>query len=78
MDFRQAISIELLKHCRERGLTLPGLAARAGVPLSTLKNIISGQSANPGVLTLNALCGGLQIPLSKLLSDAEKTAQGTD
>lgn len=71
MNFRQALSMELLRRCHDRGLSLPGLAEAAEVPLSTLKNIISGQSANPGVLTLAALCRGLDIELAELIGAAE-------
>lgn len=78
MEFRQALSLELLRRCRAQGLTLPGLAEAAKVPLSTLKNITSGVSANPGILTLAALCAGLDMELSQLIAAAERTAQGTE
>lgn len=74
MDFREALSIELLRGCRLRGLSLPALAKAADVPLSTLKNIVGGNSANPGILTLAALCRGLQIDLAEFVAAAEKTA----
>ncbi len=74
MDFREAISIELLRRCRTCGLTLPGLAKKAQVPLSTLKNIVSGQSVNPGVLTLAALCEGLDTDLADFIAAAEQAA----
>lgn len=74
MDFRTAISIELLRHCRDRGLSLPALAKAAEVPLSTLKNIVAGNSANPGILTLAALCDGLGVDLAEFIAAAEKTA----
>lgn len=77
MDFREAISRELLARCREQGLTLGRLAEASNVPLSTLKNIIAGQSRNPGILTLAALCRGLDITLADLISRAERqTAPG--
>lgn len=74
MEFRDAISIELLRGCRDRGLSLPALARVAGVPLSTLKNIVGGNSANPGILTLAALCDGLGVDLAEFIAAAEKTA----
>lgn len=74
MNFREALSIELLRCCRDRGLSLPALAKAADVPISTLKNIVSGQSANPGILTLAALCRGLGVDLAEFISAAEKAA----
>lgn len=71
MDFRQAISIELLRRCHDLGFSLPDLAKAANVPLSTLKNIIAGNSVNPGVLTLAALCQGLGISLADFIAAAE-------
>lgn len=74
MDFREAISIELLRHCRDKGLSLPALGKAADVPLSTLKNIVAGNSANPGILTLAALCDGLDVDLAEFIATAERTA----
>ncbi len=74
MDFREALSRELLARCREQGLTLSQLAEKSDVPLSTLKNIIAGQSRNPGILTLGALCRGLNITLADFISRAEAQA----
>lgn len=73
MNFREAISIELLRRCRDCGLSLPALAKAADVPISTLKNIISGQSVNPGILTLAALCRGLDTDLAEFIAAAEKS-----
>ncbi len=72
MDFRLALSMHLLELSRQRSLTLGQLAANAGVPVSTLKNIINGQSRNPGVLTLGALCAGLGVDLSEFVAEIEK------
>lgn len=74
MNFREALSIELLRRCRDRGLSLPALAKAADVPISTLKNIVSGQSANPGILTLAALCQGLEVDLAEFIAAAENSA----
>jgi transcriptional regulator with XRE-family HTH domain len=74
MDFRTALSVELLELCRSHDLTLNQLSERADVPISTLKNILNGQSRNPGVLTLLALCDGLDAKLSDFLSAVEKLA----
>lgn len=76
MDFRLALSLELLELCRQRSLTLGQLSAKADVPVSTLKNIINGQSRNPGILTLRALCGGLEISLADFIAELEGDGKG--
>lgn len=75
---RLAIGLELLDRCRALGLTPGQLAARADVPLSTLKNILDGHSRNPGILTLHALCGGLEVPLAELIAAAEQRARNME
>lgn len=75
LALRRAIGLELLERCRELGLTPGQLAVRADVPLSTLKNILDGHSRNPGVLTLLALCGGLDVPLADFIAAAEARAR---
>lgn len=74
LALRLAIGIELLVRCHDLGLTPGQLAARADVPLSTLKNILDGHSRNPGVLTLHALCGGLGVPLAEFIAAAQRRA----
>ena len=75
---RLAIGLELLDCCRALGLTPGQLAARADVPLSTLKNILDGHSRNPGILTLHALCGGLEVPMAELIAAAEQRARNME
>ncbi len=75
MDFRLAINMEILSLCRERNLTITQLAEFSGVPISTVKNILSGQSHNPGILTLLALCDGLQIELADFITAAKQRTQ---
>ena len=43
--------------------TVNEAAIRSGVPPSTLKNILYGQSKNVGVVTIKELCDGLEITI---------------
>lgn len=49
--------------CAEHGYNINSLARAAGVPPSTVKNIIHGGSLNPGIVTIKHLCDGLGISL---------------
>lgn len=48
----------------EKQYTINGLARHAGLPPTTLKNILNGQSKNPGIITLKIICDGLDISLT--------------
>lgn len=51
--------------CAERGISLNELARRSKVPSSTVKNIVNGNSKNPGIVTIKKLCDGLGIELAE-------------
>ena len=44
-------------------------AIRSGVPPSTLKNILYGNSKNVGVVTIKKLCDGLEITIPEFFGD---------
>lgn len=52
----------------ERGLSLHALSILSAVPPSTLKNIVNGESKNPGTVTIKKLCDGLQITLGEFFN----------
>lgn len=63
MNTQQAIINRILELCEQHHLSINGLATISAVPPSTLKNIISGVSKNPGIVTIKKLCDGLDISL---------------
>ena len=63
MGVAQCVANRLLELCRERNLSINALARSAAVPPTTLKNVISGVSRNPGIVTIKMLCDGLDISL---------------
>ena len=63
MGVAQCVANRLLELCRERNLSINALARSAAVPPTTLKNVISGVSRNPGFVTIKMLCDGLVISL---------------
>lgn len=44
-------------------MTVNALARSAGLPPSTIKNILNGASQNPGIRTIKMICDGLEISL---------------
>ena len=71
MKTREAIAARILQLCRERGLTPNGLSNLAAVPQATVKNILNGESRNPGTVTIKKLCDGLDITLGEFFSTPE-------
>lgn len=57
--------------CEERGITPNGLSYIAGVPQSTIKSILGGESKNPGIVTIKKLCDGFDITLTEFFETEE-------
>jgi transcriptional regulator with XRE-family HTH domain len=51
--------------CREKNLNVSQLAYCAGMPPSTLKNVMNGNSKNTGIVTIKIICDGLEISLEE-------------
>lgn len=71
MDTHKAIANRILELCEENQLTPNGLSNLAGVPQSTVKSILNGESQNPGSVTIKKLCDALEITLGKFYSTPE-------
>ncbi len=65
MSTYEAVRDRILSLCKEKKMTINQLANEAGVPPSSLKNILYGKSRNPGVVTLKTLCDGLGVSLTE-------------
>lgn len=63
MDTKKEIAKRIQQLCAEHDYNINGLARAAGVPPSTLKNIIHDGSKKPGIVTIKHLCDGLGISL---------------
>lgn len=58
--------------CKARGLSLAEVAAKIGVPASSLSQIMRG---NPTLSKLTAIAEALDVPVSELLADGEVKAK---
>ena len=63
MDTRKQVSLRIQQLCAMHGYNIHSLARKAGIPPTTLKNIIYGNSRNPGIVTIKLVCDGLGISL---------------
>ena len=79
MDTPKQVSLRIQQLCAAHGYNINSLARKAGVPPTTLKNIVYGKSRNPGIVTIKLLCDGLGISLYDFFNgDAFKSAEWED
>lgn len=65
MKTQANVAIRILQLIDEKQYTINGLARHAGLPPTTLKNILNGTSKNPGIVTLKIICDGLDVSLTE-------------
>lgn len=63
MNTQEVVAARIKELCQEHKISVNALARSAGMPPTTLKNIVYGNSKNPGVVTIKLLCDGLGISL---------------
>lgn len=71
MNMIEAVRSRILGICGERELTINKMATMAGLPPSSLKNILYGKSLNPKLVTIKMLCDGLDMTLGEFFSTEE-------
>ena len=71
MDTYTTVKNRILNLCEEKRMTINKLATESGVAPSTIKNILYGESRNPGIVTLKMLCDGLGITIVDFFSTEE-------
>lgn len=71
MTMRECVANRIVKLCQERNLAINALARSAGIPPSTVKNILNGASKNPGVVTIKMICDGLGISIIEFFDTDE-------
>lgn len=69
MNLSQAISKRVILLCYEKNMTVYELSKKSGIPRTTIKDIISGRSKNPGVLSIEKLAIGFSISIGEFWSD---------
>ena len=64
MDIAQATKERIEELCEKKKINFRRLATISGIPYTTIKSIIYGQSKNPGITTIKKICGGLEISVT--------------
>ena len=71
MNIAQAVKYRLERLCDQKGLNFSRLATISGVPYTTVKSIVYGQSQNPGIATIKKLCDGLEVSIIEFFDTEE-------
>ena len=71
MDTRQVVVLRIRQLCKEQGFTTNGISVFSAVSQGTVHDIVSGQTKNPGIVTIKKLCDGFGITLGEFFSTPE-------
>ena len=71
MTYSEVITGRIADLCKNKGITINGLATRSGIRQSTLDNIMKGNSKSPNLRTLHRIAVGLDMTISELLDFPE-------
>ncbi len=63
MNAKEAVAMRILELCDERKIAINALAAVSGVSPSTIYSMLNEKSQNPGVVSIQKLCDGLEISI---------------
>ena len=63
MTAKEAVAKRILQLCDERNIAVNALANISGVSPSTVYSMLNEKSQNPGVVSLQKLCDGMEISL---------------
>ena len=63
MNAKEAVAQRILQLCEQENIAVNALANCAGVPPSTVYSLLNSKSQNPGVVTIQKLCDGMEISL---------------
>lgn len=63
MKIREATVLRIKELCKDKELSFNALANISGLSPSTLKNILNGNSKNPGISTIKIICDGMDITI---------------
>ena len=69
MDAKEAVTRRIQALCLERGLAVNALANLCGVPPSTVYSMLNNKSKNPGIISIQKLCDGLEISVREFFND---------
>ena len=69
MNAKEAVARRIQALCAQRGIAVNALVNLCGVSPSTVYSMLNAKSQNPGVLSIQKLCDGLEISVREFFDD---------
>ena len=69
MRIKEAVAQRIMNLCKERDIAINALGNISGVNPSTIYSMLNSKSQNPGVVSLQKLCDGLEITIREFFDD---------
>lgn len=69
MNAKEAVGRRIQALCLERNIAINALANLCGVAPSTIYSMLNKKSKNPGVVSIQKLCDGLEISVREFFDD---------
>lgn len=70
MNAKEAVSRRIMELYIQRNISVNALANQCGMPPSTIYSMLNTKSKNPGVVSLQKICDGLEISLREFFDSA--------
>ena len=68
MNAKEAVARRIKELCAQRNIAINGLANLCGVPPSTIYSMLNAMSKNPGVVSIQKICDGLEISVREFFN----------
>ena len=69
MNAKEAVARRIQNLCSEHDIAVNALANQCGISPSTVYSMLNTKSKNPGVITIQKICDGLDISLREFFDD---------
>ena len=65
MNTKEAVAARIKELCKQKNLTINGIANLSGVPPMTVYSMLNQKSQTPGIVNIKKLCDGFGITLGE-------------
>jgi len=69
MNAKEAVARRIQALCLERNIAVNALANLCGVAPSTIYSMLNKKSKNPGIMSIQKICDGLEISVREFFDD---------
>ena len=66
---KEAVAQRIINLCKERNIAVNALGNLSGINPSTIYSMLNTKSQNPGVVSLQKICDGLEISIRDFFND---------